>query len=121
MKHLVPFEKYLISRGAAILDLSTAPSLIETLKSNLNNNRKDDVIKNLTNDGAAVGFQKSNMAGFSLFCDERDATRDLKEKTALPPPIGKFYERGGGLLVSLASSANTRKVDIRTIKRSVSL
>lgn len=34
---------------------------------------------------------------------------------------GKFYERGGGLLVSLASSANTRKVDISTIKRSVSL
>lgn len=41
----------------------------------------------------------------------------LREKSR---PIGKFYERGG-LLVSLASSANTRKVDIRTIKRSVSL
>lgn len=101
MKHLVPFEKYLISRGAAILDLSTAPSLIETLKSNLNNNRKDDVIKNLTNDGAAVGFQKSNMAGFSLFCDERDATRDLKEKTAPPPPSESFTSEEEGYLFLL--------------------
>lgn len=68
--------------------------------------------------GSAVSFVLEELGRIRL--DERDATKDPtgEEKTARP--IGKFYERGG-LLVSLASSANTRKVDIRTIKRSVSL
>lgn len=49
------------------------------------------------------------------------ARRERSDGEGKNRPIGKFYERGGGLLVSLASSANTRKVDISTIKRSVSL
>lgn len=68
--------------------------------------------------GSAVSFVLEELGRIRL--DERDATKDPTSEEKTARPIGKFYERGG-LLVSLASSANTRKVDIRTIKRSVSL